>query len=298
MTVVECPGCRNTMSVLRQFGPFELECFLAQGGVGVVYQAVDRVLQRPVAVKVLQPVWSENAEVVFQFKREAAMAALVTHPGVVRVYTTGEAFGMFYIAMELAEEGALDARMEARGRLPEAEVLEIFRQVTDGLAAAHRAGLIHRDIKPGNILFARDGRVKIVDFGLALQGRLPAGTVPGGELWGTPFYIAPEILSGVGADFRSDMYALGSSMWHALVGEPPYPSQETSIPELLEMKRHPVDVRKVLRGIHPRTAALLNRTVAFDAEDRYGSYEALLEDIDAALERKGQGGRKGWFFGV
>lgn len=296
LTVVECPGCGQSMAVLRRFGPFELEGLLGQGGTGAVYRAVDTLLQRPIALKVLQPVWSSHAGVVAQFKQEAVMAALINHPGVVRVYSTGVAFGMFYIALELADLGGLDVRMETLGRLPEGEVLEIFGQAAEALAAAHGAGLIHRDIKPGNILFAGNGRVKIVDFGLALRREQSSDSRVLEELWGTPYYIAPEMLSGQVVDFRADLYALGASMWHALVGEPPYPAQTTSIEELLELKRHRVDVRRVLPGVNPRIAALLNRCVAFDARQRFDSYESLLEEIRAVREgsmRQRRGARTG-----
>jgi hypothetical protein len=290
------------MAVLRRFGPFELEGLLGQGGTGSVYRAVDTLLQRPVALKVLQPVWSRHEGVVAQFRQEAVMAALINHPGVVRVYSTGVAFGMAYIVLELADQGALDVRMETVGRLPEGEVLEIFRQVAEALAAAHSAGLVHRDIKPGNILFAGEGRVKIVDFGLALRLQQAPGDPSAGELWGTPYYIAPEVLSGQTFDFRGDMYALGASMWHALAGEPPHSAQTTSIQELLELKRRPVDVRRVLPGVNPRLAALLNRCVAFDAGERFESYETLLLEIQAVREgspRPRSGARAGvWALGA
>lgn len=282
LTRVECPGCGETMEVLRRFGPFDLEGLLGQGGLGAVYKAHDRLLQRSIAVKILQPAWSGDPVAVAQIEREAAAIASINHPGVVRVFSTGMACGMFYMGMELADQGALDSRMESVGRLDEAEVLNIFRQVAEGLFAAQKAGLIHRDIKPGNILFGRDGRVQIVDFGLALKGQPEPGGDSGGELWGTPYYIAPERLSGGPGGVHSDMYALGASMWHALAGEPPYPSQSTSSLELLEQRRRPVDARRLVPRINPRIAAVLNRCLAFEAGDRFPDYEALLFDLRAA----------------
>jgi hypothetical protein len=281
LTMVECPVCKQPMEVLKKFGPFELQRILGKGGMGAVYKAVDLTLKRPVALKVLQSTWSSNHELTAQFEREASLTARINHPNVVRVYSTGVAYGMFYIAMELVDKGALDTKMDAVGKVPEEEVLETCMQVAEGLAAAHRAGLIHRDIKPGNILFGEQNQAKIVDFGLALMSA--QSTAGDGELWGTPYYIAPEALEGRKEDFRSDMYALGASMWHSLVGAPPHSCLSTSMPELLASKRMPVDLRQVLPSVHPFTAAALNKTVAFDPEQRYPDYESLIADLRHAL---------------
>ena len=281
LTMVECPVCKQPMEVLKRFGPFELQRILGKGGMGAVYKAVDLTLKRPVALKVLQSTWSSNKELTAQFEREASLTARINHPNVVRVYSTGVAYGMFYIAMELVDKGALDTKMDAVGPIPEAEVLQTCMQVAEGLAAAHRAGLIHRDIKPGNILFGEQNQAKIVDFGLALMASHSAAG--GGELWGTPYYIAPEALDARREDFRSDMYALGASMWHSLVGTPPHPSLSTSIPELLAAKRQRVDLKTVMPTVHPFTAAALNKTIAFDPDARYVDYESLVADLRHAL---------------
>ena len=288
LTMVECPVCKQPMEVLKKFGPFELQRILGKGGMGAVYKAVDLTLKRPVALKVLQSTWSSNRELTAQFEREASLTARINHPNVVRVYSTGVAYGMFYIAMELVDKGALDTKMDAVGKVPEEEVLQTCMQVAEGLAAAHRAGLIHRDIKPGNILFGEQNQAKIVDFGLALMSA--QSTAGGGELWGTPYYIAPEALEGRREDFRSDMYALGASMWHSLVGAPPHSCLSTSMPELLASKRMPVDLRQVLPSVHPFTAAALNKTIAFDPDQRYPDYESLIADLRHALAGLRSGG--------
>jgi serine/threonine protein kinase len=288
LTIVECPVCKQAMEVLKKFGPFELQRILGKGGMGAVYKAVDLTLKRPVALKVLQSTWSSNRELTAQFEREASLTARINHPNVVRVYSTGVAYGMFYIAMELVDKGALDTKMDAVGMVPEEEVLQTCMQVAEGLAAAHRAGLIHRDIKPGNILFGEQNQAKIVDFGLALMSA--QSTAGAGELWGTPYYIAPEALEGRKEDFRSDMYALGASMWHSLVGAPPHSCLSTSMPELLASKRTPVDLRQVLPSVHPFTAAALNKTIAFDPDQRYPDYESLIADLRHALAGLRSGG--------
>jgi serine/threonine protein kinase len=281
LTVVECPGCGNAITVLQRFGQFRLESLLGTGGMGAVYKAFDVALQRHLALKILQRNWSHDALLTAQFEKEAALTARVNHPNVVRVYSTGKAHGMFYIAMELVDRGSLDSLMDQKGRLPEVEVLRVGIQVAEGLEAATRAGLIHRDIKPGNILFGENGRAKIVDFGLALQSNQAESAL--GEIWGTPFYVSPETLAAQPEDLRSDMYALGSSLWHALTGAPPYPSTSTSVHELLHLKKRPVDLAVAFPGLHSRTAATLNRTVAPEPADRFPDYATLAVELRGAL---------------
>ena len=279
LSVVACPVCNTSTTVLRRLGPFQLERLIGQGGMGAVYQANDLGLKRLVAIKVLHRSWSHDQTLTAQFEHEAAMTARINHPNVVRVYSTGTSHGMFYIAMELVNQGSLDSWMDKSSCLPEGELLEVAIQVAEGLQAAYRAGLIHRDIKPGNILFAEKRLTKIVDFGLALHSSENAN----GEIWGTPGYIAPEALAAKHEDFRSDMYALGATLWHALAGKPPHSTNSTSVTELLEIKRQPVDLAKAAPWLHPKTVATLNRTLAFRPEDRYPDYESFIKDLKKAL---------------
>jgi serine/threonine protein kinase len=243
-------------------------------------------LDRPIALKVLQKKLSHDHALTAQFEKEAALTARINHPNVVRVYSTGSAYGMFYIAMELVDQGSLDGLMEEVGRLPEEDILRLGIQVAEGLCAADRAGLIHRDIKPGNILFSHQRQAKIVDFGLALQSNMAHR--PTGEIWGTPFYISPEALALKPEDFRSDMYALGASLWHALTGAPPHLCSSVSIHELLHQKKQPVDLAVTFPGVHPLTAETLNRTLCFDREDRFPNYESLIISCRKALEALGK----------
>lgn len=280
LTVVECPGCGAPQTVLQRFGPFQLERLLGVGGMGAVYKAMDVALQRPIAIKVLQKDLSHDNNLTAQFEREAALTARINHPSVVRVYSTGTAHGMFYIAMELVANGSLDGLMDGGEGISEPEILRVGIQVAEGLLAANRAGLIHRDIKPGNILFAEQNQPKIVDFGLALQSNQAHS--PAGEIWGTPYYVPPEALALQPEDHRSDMYALGATLWHAFTGSPPHPSTSISIQELLVIKRHPVDLAKVCPSALPQTVIVLNRMLAFSPEERFPDYESLLIEMRAA----------------
>jgi serine/threonine protein kinase len=294
LTVVECPGCGSPQTVFQRFGPFQLERLVGTGGMGAVYKATDIALHRPIALKVLQKKLSHDQTLTAQFEREAALTARINHPHVVRVYSTGSAHGMFYIAMELVDQGSLDGHMEEFGRLPEEDVLRIGIQVAEGLQAADKAGLIHRDIKPGNILFSHQRQAKIVDFGLALQSNMAHSHA--GEIWGTPYYISPEALAFKPEDFRSDMYALGASLWHALTGEPPHMSSSVSVHELLHLKKKPVALLTVYPEAHPLTATAFNRTLSHNPDERFRDYgefiAALQEALDGLQSRGAQVSRK------
>jgi len=217
--LMHCPTCGGAMRVRTRFDQFKLQEALGAGGMGAVYRALDTNLHRLVALKLLQKEHSENPEFVAQFQKEAAITASINHPHVVKVYSTGRDHGRLYIAMELVDRGSLDDRMTGEGRISELQALNVGIQIAQGLNAALQRGLIHRDIKPGNILFTGASNAKIVDFGLAVL--MEHAETVSGEVWGTPYYVAPEPLDGRPEDFRSDMYALGATLFHALTGKPP-----------------------------------------------------------------------------
>ena len=190
--------------------------------MGSVYKATDLNLNREVALKILKKECSANAEERAKLEEEARIIASINHPHVVKVFSFGEDQGQFYLAMELAEKGSLDDLMSVQQRLSEAQVLRVGIQIAEGLDAALEHNLIHRDIKPGNILFADPQTAKLVDFGLAVV--MDEVAQARGEIWGTPYYIAPEKLDNQPEDFRSDIYSLGGTLFHALAGRPPYRS--------------------------------------------------------------------------
>ena len=165
---VECPVCRKHTRVKREFGPYTLLRRHAVGGMSVVFIAHDNTLDREVVVKILNEEYCSDERRIGAFEEEARITASFSHPHVVRVFTTGRAFGRFYIAMELVGGGHYEHHIRERGSIPEAELLPLAIQIADGLKAAQSAGLIHRDVKPGNILLDASGNAKIVDFGLAL----------------------------------------------------------------------------------------------------------------------------------
>jgi hypothetical protein len=253
--------------------------------MGTVYRAMDMALHRYVALKVLKPGLAANPEFIESFSREARAAASVTHINVAQVYTFGEQEGHYFIAMELLEKGSLDDRIVRRRQLPEAEVLDIGVQIAAGLSAAYERGLLHRDVKPGNILFDAEGVPKVVDFGLArgrdVQAAKPVGGAPQ-QVWGTPYYIAPEKMRGHADDLRSDIYSLGATLFHALAGRPPFEAATATDVALKHTTQPAVSLKAFVPGIQDATARTIGRMLAKNPAERYHSYAELTADLEAA----------------
>ncbi len=279
--LMHCPTCGAAMRVRRQFGNFELQEVLGAGGMGAVYRALDTALGRPVALKLLRKEYTEDPEFVKQFEHEASITALINHPNVVKVYSTAFDHGLYYIAMELVDKGSLDDLMTLQGSVAEPQVLEVGIQIAQGLNAAFLRGLIHRDVKPGNILFADAHHAKIVDFGLARL--MEHGNELTGEVWGTPYYVAPEKLDNPPKeDIRSDIYSLGATLFHALAGRPPYEAENASMVALKHLKSQPVSLQAFAPNVTNATAYVINRTLQKDPEQRYSTYEELIEHLEYA----------------
>ncbi len=280
---IYCPHCGEGMRARRIFNNFELVELIGEGGMGSVYKAYDHSLERMVALKVLRREMSAKDEERVKIEQEARVTASVNHPHVVRLYSFGEADGQFYLAMELVEKGSLDDLMSIQTRVPEAQVLEIGAQIAQGLEAAAEKGLIHRDVKPGNILFADAHTTKIVDFGLARV--LEEEAEARGEIWGTPYYIAPERLNYEPEDFRSDIYSLGGTLFHAIAGRPPYEAESASMVALKQLKSQPVSLEAFAPDVAPETAYVINRMLEKNPDDRYSSYAELVEHLEFARNK-------------
>ena len=289
---IYCPHCGEGLRARRIFNNFELVELIGEGGMGSVFKAYDHNLGRMVALKVLRREMSAREDERAKLEQEARITASVNHPHVVRVYSFGEADGQFYLAMELVEKGSLDDLMSVQDRVSEAQVLEIGMQIAQGLEAAAEKGLIHRDVKPGNILFADAHTTKIVDFGLArvLEDEAEAR----GEIWGTPYYIAPERLNYEAEDFRSDIYSLGGTLFHAISGRPPFEAESASLVALKQIKSQPVSLEAFAPDVAPETAYVINRMLEKNPADRYSSYAELIEHLEFArakvLENAGRPG--------
>jgi serine/threonine protein kinase len=197
-------------------GSFQIVSSLGRGGMGEVYRARDLRLKREVAIKTLPPVFAADRDRLARFEREARVAAAINHPNICTVYEVGSHNGVDFIAMEFVEGKTLGEIIPARG-LPLEKVLDCAVQMASGLARAHAAGVVHRDLKPGNIMLSGDGLVKLLDFGLAGRVELGEGhdttlTVEG-QIYGTPSYMSPEQAQGKPVDVRSDVFSFGSVLY-------------------------------------------------------------------------------------
>ena len=277
---VACPKCGEQVRAERTFDHFVVVETLGAGGMGSVYKARDTFLDRFVALKLLRRDLSSDGDHTSQVQQEARIAASVSDPNVIQVFSSGTDRGQFYVVMELVDHGSLDDLIEQRTSLPEKLVLETGIQIAKGLRAAHRQGLIHRDVKPANILFVDEHTAKISDFGLAGVAAQESATED--VIWGTPYYIAPERLSDQPEDFRSDIYGLGATLFHAIAGGAPIEGNTNSAALLLELKRQPLDLRSVAPKVSEATAAVFQRMIAPDPAQRFSSYDELVAELEHA----------------
>ena len=277
---VVCRNCGQKNLLQRTFDHFVPVETLGAGGMGTVYKARDTQLERFVALKLLHKDLSGVADNDAQLQQEARVAASVNHPNVVQIFSLGMDHGQFYVVMELIDNGSLDDLIESQGRVPEHQMLDIGIQIARGLRAAHRKGLIHRDVKPANILFVDEQAAKIGDFGLAAFATQDPHS--DSVIWGTPPYVAPERLCNQPEDVRSDIYSLGATLFHAVAGKPPIDSSTNSATELRELKQHPAELRSIAPDVSTPTARVLQRMIAPDPKQRFSFYDELLAELDAA----------------
>jgi len=280
---IDCPNCGETQRVRKKFHHFELMELLGEGGMGTVFRANDLNLQRQVALKILKRRGESQDTDYKKLAEEARITASINHPHVVKVFSFGEDNGLFYLAMELVPKGSLDDLMGLQGRVGELQALTTGIQVAQGLQAALERGLLHRDVKPGNILYADSSTAKIVDFGLAVL--LDEEAQEQGEIWGTPYYIAPEKLDNRPEDFRSDIYSLGGTLFHCIAGRPPFEASTASMVALKHIKSQAVSLQAFAPDISSETAYVINRMLNKDPEERYASYDELLGHLNYAKQK-------------
>lgn len=273
---IVCPSCGQESRVECTFDHFRIVETLGVGGMGAVYKAHDQTLDRFVALKLLRGDADTAA-----LQHEARLTASVNHPNVVKVFSSGVDHGQFYLVMELVDRGSLDDLIARDKRLPETLVVSVALQIVRGLQAAQARGLIHRDIKPANILFADGETAKISDFGLAGANETAANDR---VIWGTPFYVAPERLDNQPEDFRSDIYSLGATLFHALAGRPPIEGETTSASKLHELKQRPPALRDLAPRVSRRTAEIVDRMIAPAPNERFASYDELIAALRSAHE--------------
>lgn len=279
---VNCPSCGIQSRVKLEFGPYTLVRRYAQGGMSMVFLAKDNTLDREVALKILSEEFSTDERRIAAFEEEARITASFSHPNVVQVLTTGKAFGRLYIAMEFVPGGHFEQHINERGKIPQTEMLALAIEVAEGLKAAHAAGLIHRDVKPGNILLDAEGHAKIVDFGLALVTK--GGKAQATEIWATPYYVPPETIEGHREDFRSDIYAFGATLYHALAGRPSCAEQSMSTPLLREAKKNVVPLGIAEPSLCDDLCQIVDKAMAHQPVDRFSSYDELIRRLQTVLK--------------
>jgi serine/threonine protein kinase len=279
-TKLKCPFCGQMVRVRRRFDQFMIIRQIGEGGMSRVFEAEDETLGRRVALKILNRQYSRDSVRLEQFRREAHITANVTHPNVIKLYSVGYDQGYFYIAMELVGGGSLEQRIRREGHLKEAEALRIGREVAEGLRAAQQLTLIHRDVKPANILFTETGTAKVVDFGLALF--VDRGGDQSGEMWATPYYVAPEKVIDNKEDYRSDIFSLGATLYHAMTGNPPHKADTNAIEDLRRIKCKRVTLGESGLRFSPRTEHVINGMLSFSPEERFANYSEVVDEMRLA----------------
>ena len=260
-------------------GRYELTHLVARGGMAQVYRAMDRQLDRPVALKVLFPELSVDKTFVERFRREAQAAANLSHPNIVPVFDWGEDDGTYFIVMEFVDGRPLSAVLRDPQRLPPGQIAQIGASVAAALAFAHRHGVVHRDVKPGNVLITPEGEVKVTDFGIARAVNTEESLTQTGAVMGTAAYFSPEQAEGKGVDARSDIYSLGVVLYEMAVGRPPFSGDSP----VAVASKHVRDAPMLPREVNPAVPAALElvimKAMAKNPNDRYASAEEFRADL-------------------
>jgi len=258
---------------------YELTHLIARGGMAQVYLAHDRMIDRRVALKVLFPELSVDQTFVERFRREAQAAANLAHPNIVQVFDWGEDNGTYFIVMEYIEGRSLSTMLGQSTRIHPSDAAAIAAKVAGGLAYAHRRGVVHRDVKPGNILLTNDGDVKVTDFGIALAVNASDNLTQAGSVMGTATYFSPEQAEGLTVDGRSDLYSLGVVLFEMVTGRPPFVGESP----IVVASKHVNEVAPLARSINPSVPAaleaIISMAMAKSPSDRYQSAEDFRADL-------------------
>src|SRR5215468_1265427 len=260
-------------------GRYEIRERLGTGGMGSVYRARDRELDRSVAIKVIRPELAEQSDILRRFKQELILARQVTHKNVIRIFDLGEDAGIKFITMEYVEGQSLKSMMDERGKLSYEESAGIIQQVCLALEAAHAEGVVHRDLKPQNIMVDKQGKVLVMDFGIARSAGV-AGMTMTGALVGTPEYMSPEQVRGDHVDARSDLFSLGIIYYELLTGKKPYSggtAESVMFRRTVERARPPLEMDPQMpRFLSEIVAKCLEKDVA----DRYQTAREIWDNIE------------------
>jgi serine/threonine protein kinase len=275
-----CSKCGHAVMMPMQLRQFELRSIIGSGGNGNVYRAWDTTLERFVAVKLMKKELTQDTKAMESFYREARACARLNHTNIIHIYTFDEWEGQQYLVMELADRGSLDQRIDKLRLLAELDVLDFGIKIASALDMALKYNLLHRDIKPGNILYNADHEPKLVDFGLARSTEVEVESTDVTE--GTPYYVAPEKIKREPETFLSDMYSLGATMYHAVTGHVPFdaPTVEELVAAQVQTPLTPPNL--VVPEITQPTSDALVKAMAKKPSDRFLSYDEFIMALEAA----------------
>ncbi|MBI2677999.1 MAG: serine/threonine protein kinase [Candidatus Koribacter versatilis] len=262
----------------QKIGRYEIVGELGKGAMGLVYKALDPMIGRTVAMKTMRMDvhGMESDEMLKRFQNEARAAGVLNHANIVTIYDAGEQDGLFYIAMEFIEGVTLHSEITQNRVLPVEQIIDVSRQVCAGLDVAHSHGVVHRDVKPANIMITPDKTVKIMDFGIAKAG---GGLTSAGQVLGTPNYMSPEQVKGRTLDGRSDLFSFGVILYEMVTGEKPFTGQNVTTIIYKIVNENPIPPRELDVTIHPGLSAVITRALAKSPDERYQNGAELLRDL-------------------
>src|SRR5947209_155305 len=266
-------------AIPEKFGRYEIVREIGHGAMGVVYEALDPTIGRKVAVKAIRfdAIGTTADEAARRFKNEARAAGGLSHPNIVTVYDAGEDGGNLYLAMEFIEGSTLESLLKLQRRLSPERTLEIIRQVCAGLDGAHKKGIVHRDVKPGNVMISADNAVKITDFGIARAGEAMTIT---GQVVGTPNYMSPEQVVGNQLDGRSDLFSVSVMLYEMITGERPFEGQSITSIMYKIVHETPVPPRKLDSSIHPGLSYVIEKALQKSPDARFQTGAELTKALE------------------
>ena len=265
-------------------GRYELLEKIGVGGMAVVYKAKCHLLERYVAVKILRPELVENEEFVARFKRESQSAASLSHPNIVNIYDVGQEGDIHYIVMEYVDGKTLKEYIHEKGRLSSEEAVRICSQICSALYHAHNNNIVHRDIKPQNILLGRDGTAKVADFGIARAVTSATVTMAGANVMGSVHYFSPEQARGGYVDKKSDIYSLGIVLYEMMTGVVPFEGDSAISVALKHIQEKVTPPEEINPDIPKSIQYIIERAIEKDLSKRYGDAEEMLSDLKRALK--------------
>ena len=264
---------------------FQILKELGRGGMGIVFQAHDKELREQVAIKILSPILSTNVDALERLKREVSAARRVTHQNVIRIHDIAEMNGLHFVSMEYFHGQSLKEYIKQQGALSGIQAWQIASQICDGLDAAHRGGIIHRDLKSQNIIINANGQLKIIDFGLAHTAHMEGMTATG-LIMGTPEYMAPEQVAGKRVDERADIYSLGIILYELFTGRVPFKGESAIGVGFMQMKEEPMKPREINPQISAHVEQVILKALEKEPSRRYLSVSELKSDLESSSSRR------------